>query len=1022
MAVRINANSCKNALGTVFLLATAFFVCSTFISMRSVLADPIAPQNTGVVSTGRQSPRSSSRTSKRTISRSTVSRGTTGATVAPSRSTASRSTVSRGTAGSKSVSSRSITPTRQNANVVSRGISSRGQATRTSANNRAVRARTATNVTRVAANGNVIAGGERATKTAYSYLNSTLYSGNYANIVDSTTGLISADAYANCMDSYYACMDEICTARSTAKGRCSCAGRANNFLVAEEQLEKANEELITLSGQLSLLIATKGKGDEIASAFTLTEAEQVMNCVSWQETISKYGKSAAESIDWCSEHGIYSSNGGAVTSCEKPDYCDTNNYGFKLADLTNTNITGSSSDILAQLKAWADAKDLAAQYQANSDDNVLARYNYSYSAVMRALGGSFDNQSGIDSDGTTLDTLAKKWGYKLFEYAHNNVCGRVLDSCFNGIYEACGTPPSVTDSDGNTHKKCMNGATTACPFNYNSYIHVETDATAVASSTADGYGEVVLNERSAGSTTDKSSASCFGYSSTASRNVVGNITHSTSDPYVNLRGPIADARRSIMQKYLLDANSACDAYGESLKNTAQNINYQKVAAQQALQQKRLEFKQQEDSETESNYTTYASNFVSCLDEIWDCYIDTADSETWTTARIKTYCAQKSNVPHCYEPMVCSPSRLALSAVIDKPDDTQCTFAQDFRKNTCRNVVTISEILYGANSQKNKYSGYTSLTYSDTVKINSAELRESCLQEAGVDDVRSWGKVAEDTYVCTIAEVSRKDPNAFAGYKKTEDEVDKCTYITECKSGYVWVSSNTDGSEGECKLISPSPVDCKDKFGENSGVAEAEQQVNTGTDPYTLMPCKIVSCEDNYTINDERTACIADTRDTCDEFPAYAASGHQVWNGSNWGVCIIEDCLAGYKKTNDNRCVEQTINCDPMPAYAVAGTQSWNTTAQNYDDCVVTQCDEHHDVNSAGDACEPKTEVCDPAETAILDGYALTAKRTWSDTNHTYGPCKVTECKAHASVNSVGKCACDSGYSWNGTACGTSLEP
>ena len=46
MTFRINANSCKNAMGTVFLLAAAFFVCSTFISMRSVFADPIAPADT----------------------------------------------------------------------------------------------------------------------------------------------------------------------------------------------------------------------------------------------------------------------------------------------------------------------------------------------------------------------------------------------------------------------------------------------------------------------------------------------------------------------------------------------------------------------------------------------------------------------------------------------------------------------------------------------------------------------------------------------------------------------------------------------------------------------------------------------------------------------------------------------------------------------------------------------------------------------------------------------------------------
>ena len=224
MSARINANSCKNALGAVFLLATAFFVCSTFISMRSVLADPIAPTNpagTGVQS-GRQSPRSTSRTSNRTISRSTVSRSKAGATVTPTRSTVSRASVSR------AATSRAITPTRPNATVVSRGVSSRsqssrGQSTRGTTNNRAVRARSGANVARVSATGNVMSGNSRASVGAnQSYLNSRLYTGNYSNIIDSTTGLISAEAYSNCMDAYYTCMDEICTARNAAKGRCSC--------------------------------------------------------------------------------------------------------------------------------------------------------------------------------------------------------------------------------------------------------------------------------------------------------------------------------------------------------------------------------------------------------------------------------------------------------------------------------------------------------------------------------------------------------------------------------------------------------------------------------------------------------------------------------------------------------------------------------------------------------------------------------------------------------------------------------
>ena len=726
MTVRINANSCKNALGTVFLLATVFFVCSTFISMRSVFADPIAPENATVVQSGRQSPRSTSRTSNRTIARTGASRASVGATVA-----ATRSTVSRGTANSRSVSSRSITPTRPNANVVSRGVAARGQSTRGGSANRAVRARTATSATRVAATGNVIsAGSDRAgVNSTYSYLNSRLYTGNYSNIIDSTTGLISADAYANCMDSYYACMDEICTARSATKGRCSCAGRATKFLAAEEALQSANEELIVLSGQLSLLIATKGKGDEIAAAFSLTDAEKVMNCVSWQEAYSVAGSTKdadgntiskeAYLKNWCKDHLLYNYDSGAcvssVNATTGPSYCvkSGNNFGFDIS-----TINGSSSDIVAQLQAWADAKDLAKQFESD-DATLLTKFGTTYSTVMAGYTGiTLD----VDEKATKLDTLANKWGYKLFEYAHNNVCGRVLDSCFNGIYEACGTPPTVTDSDGVDHKKCMNGATSQCPFNFNSYISVNTD------STSEDYGEVELHERSSGNTTAYSSASCFGYSNTTTTVSGTRSATSTSDPYASLRGPVADARRSIMQKYLLDSNAACDTYGEALTNTARNINYQKVAAQQALQQKRLEFKQQEDTETEANFTTYANNFTDCLTELWDCYEDSVD-EDWTTARIKTYCAQKSQVPHCYEPMVCSPSNKGIAAVIDKPDnpeDGKCTFAQDFRKNTCRNIVTISEILYGAAKDP---ADISDLDYSETPEWKSDGLREACLLES-----------------------------------------------------------------------------------------------------------------------------------------------------------------------------------------------------------------------------------------------------------------------------------------------------
>ena len=714
MTFRINANSCKNAMGTVFLLAAAFFVCSTFISMRSVFADPIAPADTLPQKTGRTSPRATSTTSRANVSRSTVAR--------PSVQTASRGTASRDTAN-RSVSSRSITPTRST-NATSRNVVSRSNtANRTTTNNRAVRARTSSTPSRVGATGTVMSAGSRAgTTTTYSYLSSKLYTGSYANIIDSTTGLISADAYSNCLESYYTCMDEICTARSDTKGRCSCAGRANNFLAAEEALETANEELIKLSGQLSLLISTKGKGKDLAYAFSLTDAEKVMNCVSYRENVQT-GKMT--DADWYKEHPTFDSNENQQTS-GIPSYCSStgtgaNNFGFDIS-----SIDGSSSDILSQLKAWADAKDLAKQYTTDDTGTLISKY-VTTSSYVDALAGITDSSSS----NAELDSLANKWGYDLFQYAHNNVCGRVLDSCFNGIYEACGTPKSVTEDGKTVRVKCANGATSNCPFNYNSYISVDTDT-----------GDVVLNDRSNNTSTLSSSASCFGYTTTTTTTTgTRTVSSASSDPYYSLRGPVADARRSVMQKYLLDANAACDTYGAALKQTAQNINYQKIAAEQALQAKRLEFRQEEENKRLSDAKNAIDNFTECISEIWDCSETYEDEEKWTTARIKAYCSQVSQVPHCYETMICSPLQSQLTAVVDVADYGSCKlkdnngeFVYEGRE-ACRNIVTISEILYGTGEDAADVGATTG---------NSAALREQCLQEAlGCDSYRGTS-VADQT--------------------------------------------------------------------------------------------------------------------------------------------------------------------------------------------------------------------------------------------------------------------------------------
>ena len=718
----------KNAIGTVFLLAGAFFICSTLLSMRTVLADPIAPTATA---TSSSSPaRTATRT--KTGSRSTIARSTTARSTAPKATTAAKTASRNVKTRSVSVRSadgsvKSISQATRSSNAPSRSIVSRfqtgGNTTMrgvASRNSQRVVARNASNSSRVG----MVATGMRysaGSGVTVSYLTSKLYTGNYSNIIDSSTGLISADAYSNCLESYYTCMDEICTARSDTKGRCSCAGRATNFLEAETALEKANEELINLSGQLALLISTKGK--DVSEAFKLTDAEKVMNCVSWKEVKEKYGTSSDEAQEWCFAHGIYDGNGKGKNPCNQPDYCSTtgtngNNFGFDV-----DKIDGSSSDILASLKAWADAKDLAKQYIINDETNLIN----SYTTVSGVVNGLIGLNSSSEDDPTPLDKLANKWGYELFEYAHNNVCGRVLDSCFNGIYEACGTPPSGTDSSGNKIGKCANGATTSCPYNYNSAIYVNSN------------GDVELNERGSTGSTTSSSATCFGYSS------------SSGDPYVSLRGPVADARRSIMQKYLLDANAACDTYGTALKNTAQNINYQKIAAEQSLRQKRLDFYNEEEEQVESEAITAMDNFNECISEIWDCYESVSDSEpTWTKARVKTYCAQVANVPHCYETMVCNTAGIQFKAIVDASDSKTCSFSLDRKKNTCRNIVTLNEILYNNKNDVGtiSYSSIIEALNDDGVvtSLNSAELREGCIVEAigcspdsDMECLRNWGK-------------------------------------------------------------------------------------------------------------------------------------------------------------------------------------------------------------------------------------------------------------------------------------------
>jgi len=273
------------------------------------------------------------------------------------------------------------------------------------------------------------------------------------------------------------------------------------------------------------------------------------------------------------------------------------------------------------------------------------------------------------------------------------------------------------------------------------------------------------------------------------------VSSTSADPYYSLRGPVADARRSIMQKYLLDANSACDVYGNALKQTAQNINYQKIAAEQALQQKRLEFKQEEEANLLADASNAIDNFNECISEIWDCYEQYETEDRWTTARIKAYCSQVSQVPHCYETMICSPLQTQLTAVVDKPDSNSCSYSNDYYENTCRNVVTISEILYGTGQEPEaKLDNWNSV---GILTAKSAAIREQCIERAlgclneedGTYCLRKWKK--GDTYdgKTTLGDGSEAGTvscssdilnafNADEGHIEDNDCV-----ITSCKDGY-----------------------------------------------------------------------------------------------------------------------------------------------------------------------------------------------------------------------------------------------
>ncbi|MCL1891839.1 MAG: hypothetical protein FWF97_00890 [Alphaproteobacteria bacterium] len=648
-----------------FFVYFAFALCAAFA--LPALGDPIAGYDQTVpaqTTAAAQSGRSGAANNRTGRAQTTSAAAKAGATTGTSRGTAATGQTSRGVA--------------QRGNAAS-AATPRNVVTRPGSPARSVTARTATmpagaSQARISLR-DVPIRASAGVSASNTLLQNRLYTGTYSNIIDPTTGLISADAYANCLESYYTCMDEICTARNPGQRRCACAGRVKTFSNVEAQLQQAKEDLLKVSGQLSMLIMTRGKS--MNEAFQLTDAEKTLNCVSWRDA-----KTTGQNMtDWCNNHMMGQTAGYSETcnATTPPSYCTNGALGLNSFNEFMSVLNGADSDILANLQTYASTINQINVITGSNDGNLFN----SFMNVSDIVGQMAD--INLFNTETSADFLARLWGYQLFQYGHNNVCNRVLDSCFNGIYEACGSY----------------GGTTG-PYNLNSTITVSND------------GSDLNFVNPGNSYTGNTSAACYGY------------TTSSGDPYANLRRPVADARRSILQKYALDANADCDLYGEELKKQATNMAYQKIAATQYLQQKRLEFAQEETTNTANELATAKENYKNCVNEIYDCFDQQNRSNpNWTVARVRNYCSQSSEVPSCYDTMVCGQG---AGRIIDVPDSTgSCNNSQDWSINNCRNVVRLTEILNVITAVGGQ---------------SSASLRESCLRETpgvhGEGSIRDFG--------------------------------------------------------------------------------------------------------------------------------------------------------------------------------------------------------------------------------------------------------------------------------------------
>jgi hypothetical protein len=178
----------------------------------------------------------------------------------------------------------------------------------------------------------------------------------------------------------------------------------------------------------------------------------------------------------------------------------------------------------------------------------------------------------------------------------------------------------------------------------------------------------------------------------------------------------------------------------------------------------------------------------------------------------------------------------MTAVIDMPDSQNCDNSDDFTENTCRNVVTISEILYGTGAAEQDLP--QSVADARTSK-KSAAIREYCLQQTLQNDnnqkcdssnkycLRGWKKsktykiayyngrtgelyenVTPDSYSTDSLPIEEMHPvpDAEEGYTfKGWCPYDSCNFVNgnaSCSgnvSMFITLGENSTGTKAYCSI-------------------------------------------------------------------------------------------------------------------------------------------------------------------------------------------------------------------------------